>query len=361
MAIEEPLEIRVDGEALAVTMRTPGEDEELAAGFLAGEALISGPADIASVGPTQSWRRTSSRSGPRAACAATQRRAPLPPELVLRRLRQGGPRARPARGAAQRAGPARSSPSSSCGCRMPPGGSSPASSGRAGFTPRRCSSAGGRLLVLREDVGRHNAMDKAIGALLLAGRWPLPGAIACLSGRAGFELVQKASLAGLAGVVAIGAPTSLAVRLAAERRHAAVRVRPRELVQRLRGSGPAGRRLSFRGLRSGDSGDREGDGRRAASASSTEAYCPHCHLLVERDVERLWPPEPARCPHCRLMIGEGRAARPPRPTPARAAAPPASSPTRRSEAGKGGDPRARRWRERSARSRASSASGPSGC
>jgi FdhD protein len=60
-------------------------------------------------------------------------------------------------------------------------------------------------------------MDKAIGALLLEGRFPLPGVIACLSGRAGFELVQKASLAGLAGVVAVGAPSSLAVRLAAER------------------------------------------------------------------------------------------------------------------------------------------------
>jgi FdhD protein len=217
IAIEEPLEMRVDGEALAVTMRTPGEDEELAVGFLAGEALISGPADIAAVGPTaeleanvvevlttSGLRRDpgderrfhlSSSCGVcgKAALEHVEREAPpsepgepVEPELVLR-LPAAARREQPG---FERTG---------------------------GLHATALFEPSGKLLALREDVGRHNAMDKALGALLLDGRWPLPGVVACLSGRAGFELVQKASLAGLAGVVAVGAPTSLAVQLAADR------------------------------------------------------------------------------------------------------------------------------------------------
>jgi FdhD protein len=217
LAVEEPLEIRVDGEAVAVTMRTPGEDEELAVGFLAGEGLIGGAGDVSEVGPT----------------------ADLAANVVEVRTRAGLRR--------DPAGERSFYLSSSCGvCGKgalehvrqwaPPAPESariaadvilraPAEARRAqrafertgGLHATALFASGGEMLVIREDVGRHNAMDKAIGSMLLDGRFPLPGAFACLSGRASFELVQKASLAGLAGLVAVGAPSTLAVELARDR------------------------------------------------------------------------------------------------------------------------------------------------
>jgi FdhD protein len=216
LVVEEPLEIRVDGEALAVTMRTPGEDEELAAGFLAGEGLISGPDDIEEAGPTRDFAanvvevrtRAGLRRDPRderrfyltSSCGVcgkgalefVRQEAPhagerpaLEPELVL-----GAPdAARREQHAFERTG---------------------------GLHATALFEADGELLVVREDVGRHNAMDKAIGVLLLAGRFPLAGVFATVSGRASFELVQKASLASLVGIVAVGPPSTLAVELARE-------------------------------------------------------------------------------------------------------------------------------------------------
>src|ERR671936_2278064 len=217
LAVEEPLEIRVDGEALAVTMRTPGEDEELAAGFLAGEGLIAGPEDIVEVGPTHDFAANTvevrTRSGLRrnpkdersfyltSSCGVCGKGAlefvrqeappaadkpPVTAELVL-----SAPSAvRSRQSAFDRTG---------------------------GLHATGLFEASGELLVVREDVGRHNAMDKAIGSLLLQRRFPLEGVFAAVSGRASFELVQKASLAALVGVVAVGPPSSLAVELARER------------------------------------------------------------------------------------------------------------------------------------------------
>jgi FdhD protein len=217
LAIEEPLEIRVDGDPLAVTMRTPGEDEELAAGFLAGEGLIAGSADIASIGPpadlpanTIEVRTTGGlRRDPGArsfyttsSCGVCGKGAlefvhveagePRQHEPVDRALVESAPpRARSQQTAFERTGGLHAT---------------------ALF-----EAAHGDLIVVREDVGRHNAMDKAIGSQLLTGRYPLAGVVACVSGRASFELVQKAALAQLAGIVAVGAPSSLAVELARER------------------------------------------------------------------------------------------------------------------------------------------------
>ncbi len=218
LAVEEPLEIRVDGSALAVTMRTPGEDEELASGFLLGEGLVGGPDDLASVGLTDDLAanvvEVRTRRGLRRDPSA-ERRFHLSSSCgicgkgALELVRQEAPPAR-----------------------VTPGPIEPETVIRApelarhkqvafertgGLHATALFDSAGELLLLREDVGRHNAMDKAIGALLLAGALPTPGTIACLSGRSSFELVQKASLAGLAGIVAVGPPSTLAVALARER------------------------------------------------------------------------------------------------------------------------------------------------
>jgi FdhD protein len=218
LAVEEPLEIRVDGEPLAVTMRTPGEDEALAAGFLAGEGLVAGPDDLVGVGPTDDLAanvvdvrtRAGLRRDPSAerrfylssSCGVCgkgalefvrQEAAPSEPGEPIDRdlVRRAPEEARRRQRAFERTG---------------------------GLHATALFAARGELLAIHEDVGRHNAMDKAIGELLLGGRFPLPGVLACVSGRASFELVQKASLAGLAGIVAVGAPSSLAVELARDRR-----------------------------------------------------------------------------------------------------------------------------------------------
>jgi FdhD protein len=217
LAVEEPLEIRVDGTALAVTMRTPGEDEELAAGFLAGEGLIAGPDDLESVGPAPDLAanvvdvrtRTGLRRDP-----AGERTFHLTSscgvcgKAALEHVRVAAPPA-----------PAHVDPLPAAVVIAAPGAVRSAQEAferTGGLHATGLFEPDGQMLVVREDVGRHNAMDKSVGSLLLAGRWPLHGVYACVSGRASFELVQKAALAGLAGIVAVGAPSTLAVSLARE-------------------------------------------------------------------------------------------------------------------------------------------------
>jgi FdhD protein len=209
IAVEEPLEIRVEGEPLSVTMRTPGDDEELALGFLFGEGLIdgartAGPTDdlaanvVEVEGPLlrdpgrRRFYTTSScgvcGKGALAEVAVTVAGAPPPGPRVARdalaslpdRLRQ------------------------------------PVFERTGGLHATGLFSPAGELLLAREDVGRHNAMDKVIGRALRDGLVPLGERILCVSGRLGFELVQKAAVAGAPILVGVGAATSLAVDLAAD-------------------------------------------------------------------------------------------------------------------------------------------------
>jgi FdhD protein len=210
VAIEEPLEIRVRGIALAVTMRTPGNDEELALGFLHGEGLIDAPApaapspelegnvvdvdaELLREPPERRFYATSS-------CGVCGKGA-LEEVAVLAPPAAPGPRV-------ERAVLATLPDRLAAG--------QPGFAETGGLHATGLFDASGELLIAREDVGRHNAMDKVIGRALLDGLLPLEGRLLCVSGRLSFELVQKAAIAGAPVLVGVGAPTSLAVELARE-------------------------------------------------------------------------------------------------------------------------------------------------
>ena len=208
VAVEEPLEIRVDGAPLAVTMRTPGHDEELALGFLYGEGLIDGPR---TAGLTEDLAvNTIEVSGPLASDPGARRFYTTSSCGVCGKgaLEEVAVHAEPAA-----PGPAIDR---SLLAALPDHLRQPTFERTGGLHATGLFDASGELLVVREDVGRHNAMDKVVGRALLDGRLPLHGYILCVSGRLSFELVQKAAVAGAPILVGVGAPSSLAVSLAAE-------------------------------------------------------------------------------------------------------------------------------------------------
>jgi FdhD protein len=202
VAVEEPLEIRVGGDALAVTMRTPGHDEELALGFLHGEGLIDGAAgDPVSAGPSADLAHN-----------VVEVDARLRRDPGRRRFYTTSSCGVCGKGALEEV--AVDAPALPQGPRV---ARALLAAATGGLHATGLFDAGGTLLVVREDVGRHNAMDKVIGRALLDGLLPLADRLLCVSGRLSFELVQKAAVAGCPVLVGVGAPTSLAVQLAADR------------------------------------------------------------------------------------------------------------------------------------------------
>jgi FdhD protein len=210
VAVEEPLEIRIGGTPVAVTMRTPGHDEELALGFCLSEGLRPSAArlpdnlaantvdvDAPAFDPARLQRSfyTSSSCGVcgKGALEAVSVEAPrvdsqLRVPLALVASLPG--RLREAQATFDATG---------------------------GLHATGLFDTGGSLLCLREDVGRHNALDKVVGWAFGQGRLPLADEVLCLSGRLSFELVQKAAVAGCPVLAAVGAPSSLAVELARDR------------------------------------------------------------------------------------------------------------------------------------------------
>jgi FdhD protein len=209
VAVEEPLEIRVDGRPLAVTMRTPGEDAELALGFLYGEGLIDGVRDA---GPPDDLAANAIEVAgplirePSARAFYTTSSCGVCGKGALEEVAVAAPEALP--------GPAIAR---SLLAALPDRLRQPTFARTGGLHATGLFAPDGELLAVREDVGRHNAMDKVVGWALGQGMTPLHPNVLCVSGRLSFELVQKAAVAGAPILVGVGAPSSLAIRLANDR------------------------------------------------------------------------------------------------------------------------------------------------
>jgi FdhD protein len=225
VAAEEPLEIRLGGRPLAVTMRTPGHDFDLVHGFLQTEGVIAGLEDVAGLryceGVDDEGRNTYNVIDVDLADGVT------PPETALDRNFYTSSSCGVCGKASIDAIRTRSRYDvASDGLRLPLAtllalpdrlrAAQQVFDKTGGLHAAGLFTADGELVALREDVGRHNAVDKVIGDAVRAGRLPLAGHVLMVSGRASFELTQKAAMAGVPVLAAVSAPSSLAVELAAD-------------------------------------------------------------------------------------------------------------------------------------------------
>jgi FdhD protein len=221
IAAEEPLEIRVDGHSIAVVMRTPGHDRELAAGFLVTEGIVRRREDVLDLvhcrndggrpeenildvllapGAPVDLARLTRHVFTSSSCGICSKASI---DAVRMQFLAIGTALRPTR--AMLAGlPDKLRAAQS------------AFEATGGLHASALFDAAGNLQVVREDVGRHNALDKVVGHAFFAEQLPLAGALLLVSGRVSFEIMQKALAAGIPGVAAISAPTSAAVEFARE-------------------------------------------------------------------------------------------------------------------------------------------------
>ncbi|GAA1659438.1 formate dehydrogenase accessory sulfurtransferase FdhD [Fodinicola feengrottensis] len=225
LVAEEPLEIRVDGKSLSVTMRTPVDDFDLAAGFLVSEGVISRADQLSAIrycaGATADGQNTYNVLD-----ATLADGVPGPDPSLERNFyttsscglcgKASLDAVRTSAAWTVEADSLRVSAETIVGLPDSLRAAQKVFDRTGGLHAAGLFDADGTLLCLREDVGRHNAVDKVVGWAVRDGRLPLSGTILMVSGRASFELVQKATMAGIPMLAAVSAPSSLAVDLAAE-------------------------------------------------------------------------------------------------------------------------------------------------
>ncbi|MEC4020180.1 formate dehydrogenase accessory sulfurtransferase FdhD [Streptomyces sp. H27-D2] len=222
LAGEEPLEIRIGGEQLTVTMRTPGHDFDLVAGFLANEGVIGSADELIALrycgdaGTENTYNLIDADLAPGTELPASLNRNLLTTSAcgICGRDSIDSVRTRTRWPVAD--DPARIAPDVLYGLPDTLRTAQRTFASTGGLHAAGLFSTDGELLCAREDVGRHNAVDKVVGWALREGRLPLRGCVLMVSGRASFELTQKAVMAGIPVLAAVSAPSSLAADLAQE-------------------------------------------------------------------------------------------------------------------------------------------------